>query len=116
MQSTSEYHRHPNSKLPVEEFLVQGVRTRQGALRAHLLHTTRLLTEKGAIDAKPLRQYTKRHIDRRIRLAVAFRRALRQMRDEGKIDREKILPAVDGLIAEKKLPPRVRQSFTLLLH
>lgn len=93
-----------------------GMRTRQGALRAPLLHTTRLLTEKGAIDAKTLRQYIKRNIDLRMRPAVSLRRALGQMRDEGKLDRDKILRAVDKLIAEKKLPPRLRQNFTRLLH
>jgi hypothetical protein len=84
--------------------------------RAPILYATRLLTDKGAIDAKTLRKYTKRNIDRRMRPVVAIRHALRQMRDEGKLDRDKILRAVDELIAEQKLPPQARGNFARLLQ
>ncbi|MFX1564351.1 MAG: hypothetical protein ACFFCH_00005 [Promethearchaeota archaeon] len=92
------------------------MRARHSPFRAPLLRTTKLLTEKGALDTKTLRQYTKGNIDRRMRPAVALRQALQQMRDEGKLDRDKILPAVDELIAEKKLPPRARDIFVRLLQ
>ncbi len=90
--------------------------TRHGPLRTPLVHTTRLLTEKGIIDAKTLRKYTKRNIDRRMRPVVALRRALRQMHDENKLDPNKILRAIDELITEKKLPPRVRNNFLRLFQ
>ena len=51
-----------------------------------------------------------------MRPAVALRRALRQMRDEGQLDRDKILRAVDELIAEKKLPHQARDNFKRLLQ
>jgi hypothetical protein len=38
------------------------------------------------------------------------------MRDEGKLDRDKILRAVDELIAEQKLPPQARGNFARLLQ
>jgi hypothetical protein len=76
---------------------------RRGLHRAPLLRTVKLLADKGAIDPKVLRQYMKRNIDRKMRPAVALRQALRQMRDEDKLHRDKIMTAVDELIAEQKL-------------
>ncbi|MFX0168373.1 MAG: hypothetical protein ACFE89_03350 [Candidatus Hodarchaeota archaeon] len=93
-----------------------GMATRRGLMRAPILYIARLLSDKGAIDAKTLREYTKRNIDRRMRPVDALRQALRQMRDEGKLNRDKILHTVDELIADKKLPPRVRDNFARLLQ
>ena len=88
---------------------------RRGSYRAPLLRTVKLLADKGAIDPKVLRQYTKRNIDRKMRPPVALRHALRQMRDEEKLDREKIMTAVDELIAEQKLPQPARANILRLL-
>jgi hypothetical protein len=93
-----------------------GMAARRGPGKAPVLYATRLLTDKGAIDAQMLRKYTKRNIDRRMRPAVALRQALRQMRDEGKLNRDKILRAVDELIADQKLPPQARDTFARLLQ
>jgi len=76
---------------------------------APLLHAVKLLTDKGAIDKGTLRKYTKRNIDRRMPPAQALRAALRQMKNDGKIKRDKVIRAVDELIAEGKLPPRARE-------
>ncbi|MFX1509972.1 MAG: hypothetical protein ACFFBR_06670 [Promethearchaeota archaeon] len=92
------------------------MRIRHSPFRAPLLHTTKLLADKGAIDTKILRQYTKRNIDNRMRPAVALRQALKQMRDEGKLDHDKILRTIDELIAEKKIPPRARDNFARLVQ
>ncbi len=88
---------------------------RRGPHRAPLLRTVKLLADKGAIDLKVLRQYTKRNIDRKMRPPVALRHALRQMRDEDKLDREKILTAIDELIGEQKLPKQARVNISRLL-
>jgi hypothetical protein len=104
LQASSRGARHP------------WMRAQRRALRAPLLHTIRLLTEKGAIDAKTLQQYTKRNIDKRVRPIDALRQALRQMRDDGKLDKDKILRTVDELITENKLPPRVQENVTRLFQ
>ncbi|MFX1319086.1 MAG: hypothetical protein ACFE9D_04550 [Promethearchaeota archaeon] len=92
------------------------MRARRGPQRVPILLTTRLLIEKGSIDEKILRKYTKQNIDKRMRPSMALRRALRQMRDEGKLNQDKILRAVDELIAEKKLSPIIRMHFFRLFE
>lgn len=79
-------------------------------VHAPLLRAVNLLADKGAINRKILRKYTKQNLDRRMRPPAALRAALKQMRDEGKIKRNKILRAVDELIAEQKLRPRARAA------
>jgi DNA-directed RNA polymerase subunit RPC12/RpoP len=81
---------------------------------APLLHTVRLLSDKGAIDGQRLKQYTKRNIDQGMRPPLALRAALRKMHDEGRLKRDKIMKALDELIAEKKLPPRARSAINRL--
>lgn len=88
---------------------------RRGPHRAPLLRTVKLLADKGVIDPKVLQHYTKRNIDHKMRPPVALRHALRQMRDEDKLDREKIMTAVDELIAEQKLPKPARANISRLL-
>jgi hypothetical protein len=82
----------------------------QRPVHAPLLRAVNLLADKGAIDRKTLRNYTKQNLDRKMRPPEALRAALRQMRDEGKIKQDKIMQAVDKLIAEQKLGPHARQA------
>jgi DNA-directed RNA polymerase subunit RPC12/RpoP len=104
-------HAHPPGRRPVQRFL--GRRAPRGVRRpvhAPLLRAVNLLANKGAIDRKTLRKYTKRNLDKRMRPPAALRTALKQMRDDGKLKRDKVMHAVDELIAEQKLKPRARET------
>ena len=83
--------------------------------QAPLFHAVKLLADKGAIDGKLLRDYTKRNLDRRMRPPMALRAALVQMRNDGKLDRDRLMRATDELVAEQKLPPRAREIVDRLL-
>jgi len=80
-----------------------------GPEQAPLFHAVKLLVDKGAIDGKLLRDYTKRNLDRRMRPPMALRAALVQMRNDGKLDRDRLVRATDELVAEEKLPPRAHE-------
>jgi hypothetical protein len=80
-----------------------------GPEHAPLFHAVKLLVDKGAVDGRVLRDYTKRNLDRRMRPAMALRAALVQMQQDGKLNRDKMVRATDELVAEQKLPPRARE-------
>ena len=67
-----------------------------------------VLADKGKIKRKIMRKYAKRYLDQHIRPSDRILAALKQMRDEGKIKRDKIMRAVDELIAEQMLGPSAR--------
>jgi DNA-directed RNA polymerase subunit RPC12/RpoP len=85
-----------------------------GPEHAPLFYAVKLLVDKGAVDGKVLRDYTKRNLDRRMRPAMALRAALVQMQQDGKLSRDKMVRATDELVAEQKLPPRARESVNRL--
>jgi DNA-directed RNA polymerase subunit RPC12/RpoP len=76
---------------------------------APLFHAVKLLVDKGAIDGKTLREYTKRNLDGRMQPPMALRTALVQMKNDGKLNRDKMLRATDELVAEQKVLPRARE-------
>ena len=80
-----------------------------GPEHAPLFHAVKLLVDKGAIDGQVLREYTKRNLDRRMRPPMALRAALVQMKNDGKLSRDKMLHVTDELVAEQKVPPRARE-------
>ncbi|MFX1564245.1 MAG: hypothetical protein ACFFDP_13160 [Promethearchaeota archaeon] len=74
--------------------------------KLNLLLAMNALVDKGKIKRKILRKYAERYLDQQVEPGDAILAALEQMRDEGKIKRDKILREVDKL----KLDPRYRAA------
>lgn len=74
------------------------------------------LVRKGVIDDSKFRETVKKKIKAGVPRLTAIRRTMGDMIRNGQIDKNKMLKALDDLVAEKKIPRRAAQNVKRLLR